>query len=65
MPVSDTSPKRDPRPHQRDCRYEPPFPNHETVLFTWSAPDLCLHLPTGLCQAEGPHPITDCMELQA
>ncbi len=59
-----TDPMTPQRPRQTDCRYEPPFPGHETVLFTWAAPDLCLHLPTALCQIDYPHLIADCGELQ-
>lgn len=53
-----------PRPKQRDCYYEPPYPDHETILFTSSGPDHCAHMPMSKCDKDYPHLIAECRELQ-
>lgn len=45
-----------------DCRHEPAYPDHETVLFCLRAPDLCLHLPSMRCPIPEPHEIAKCGE---
>lgn len=52
------------RPKQLDCRYEPPYPDHFTVLFVWSAPELVLHMPGQYCMKDYPHPIGECKEFE-
>lgn len=48
------------RPKQINCQNEPAYPEHETVVFSISAPDMTAHLKTDLCSIECPHPITEC-----
>lgn len=52
------------RPKQTDCRYEPAFPAHETVVFAMSAPNLCIHLASRRCSIEEPHLISNCLEFR-
>lgn len=48
------------RPRQTNCKNEPPYPDHETVVFCLSAPDMTAHLPNDLCSREHPHDISGC-----
>lgn len=50
------------RPAQRDCRYEPPYPDHFTVLISIGNPDWTCHLASPLCSMEHPHPVSMCRE---
>ena len=50
------------RPKQTDCRYEPGYPEHTTVVFVLSAPDMTAHSITDRCRIEQPHLIHDCGE---
>ena len=49
---------------QRDCRNEPPYPYHRTVVFSLSAPTMTAHIPSNRCAIEHPHEIADCGEWQ-
>lgn len=50
------------RPKQTDCRHEPNYPLHRTVVFATLAPDLTSHSATRRCPLEGPHQIDICGE---
>lgn len=45
-----------------DCRNEPGYPLHDTVVMGIAAPDLTAHPPTRWCPIEPPHPIAECGE---
>jgi hypothetical protein len=49
------------RPKPTDCRHEPPYPDHFTVTFAWSAPEYVVHRPN-ICKEEYPHRIDECTE---
>lgn len=50
------------RPRQTNCQNEPPYPDHETVVFCIRAPDTVIHSSSGRCAVEHPHLIADCGE---
>lgn len=62
MASNNSEPVRPERMKQTDCRYEPNYPDHETVVFAMSAPDMTAHGVTKRCSTEEPHLIADCGE---
>lgn len=56
--MSATPERREPR----NLRAEPPYPNHETVVFALRAPEWTAHLATDLCSKEHPHITAECGE---
>lgn len=50
------------RPRLTDCRYEPGYSEHETVMFSMGAPDLVCHRASARCGVECPHGIAECGE---
>ena len=51
-----------PRLKQADCRTEPNYPSHNTVVVLFSSPDCVCHFKTIRCGIEYPHTITKCNE---
>lgn len=47
-----------------NCQNEPAYPDHDTVVFCLSAPDMTAHLRSAHCKTEHPHLITECREFQ-
>lgn len=43
--------KLTPRPKQTNCQHEPPYPDHETVVFSIRFPDDYLHESENGCEA--------------
>jgi hypothetical protein len=52
------------RPRQRDCRYEPPYPQHETVVFAMGDPNRVVHKDSWRCYTAWPHLISECGEFK-
>lgn len=52
------------RPKQRDCQFEPPYPDHDTVLFSIRFPEMVGHLASARCPIEEPHRIEECGEFE-
>ena len=52
------------RPKQADCRTEPNYPSHDTVVISISHPDWVVHSKTIRCGIEYPHTITKCKEFK-
>ena len=50
------------RPEQRDCRQEPSYPDHATVVFALRWPDLTCHDSSARCQTQEPHLVAECGE---
>lgn len=50
------------RPKQQDCRYEPAYPDHDTVVCAMAAPDITVHRASPRCEIDHPHPISECGE---
>lgn len=50
------------RPTQRDCRNEPSYPKHRTVVFVLMAPKLTVHGKRKRCVIEQPHETAICGE---
>ena len=51
------------RPRQTDCRSEPAYPDHETVVWSLGNPELVVHRPA-ICGIQSPHRIDECAEFQ-
>ena len=51
------------RRYLRNGQMEPPYPEHETVVFSIRYPYHTTHRATDLCAIEGPHLIEDCGEM--
>lgn len=45
-----------------NLNHEPPYPDHQTVVFAMRAPHDTAHAPTAQCMIECPHPIALCGE---
>lgn len=54
-----------PRPVQRNCQQEPPFPGADTVVASLRYPELTSHLAHPECPHEGPHPVAECWRWRA
>lgn len=52
------------RPVQYNCCNEPPYPDHETVVFSIRYPDVTSHRATERCKIEWPHLIQECREFE-
>lgn len=50
------------RPKQTDCRNEPGYPQHDTVVFCLKYPELTLHKPSKKCKKQEVHLIRYCGE---
>ena len=48
------------RPKQLNCQNEPPYPMHETVIFSFRDPYWLIHNKRDDCKIECPHHISDC-----
>lgn len=53
------------RPKQTNCRNEPAYPDHETVVMSMKNPNLTAHLPSKRCDVQCPHPIIYCGEFES
>lgn len=53
-----------PRPRQTDCQHEPPYPDHQTVVFSIRYPDAVIHSPSSYCSIQEPHLIAECGEFK-
>lgn len=48
-----------------NCQNEPPFPNHETAVFSLRYPYSIDHVPNQQCRTEEPHLIVNCAWFQS
>ncbi|HXI85297.1 MAG TPA: hypothetical protein VNL17_14545 [Verrucomicrobiae bacterium] len=50
------------RPRQNDCQHEPPYPDHDCVVFSIRSPEMTAHLASHRCAIEEPHSVAVCGE---
>lgn len=48
------------RPKQTNCQQEPPYPEHDTIVFSIRNPDLTVHGKSDKCPYEAPHRLEEC-----